>query len=188
MDELQKIKEDKEALKELKNKEIEAFDQENLILLYDLLDTYLALDIEAESIDRLYQKILEIAFERLTEKLTQGEVFDLTHEEDLYTARAIYEHALERWDAKDFKGANELFLVMSYLVQEDSIKKSLLVGLGLTAQKKSLDHFIEHFVDKEGLGEESFFFNALLPFADNYLKENAALIEEELAKIRKLAR
>ena len=184
---IDRIKEDKEALAQLKAKEKEAFEQEDLVLLYDLLDTYLALDIEAESIDRLYQKILEIAFDRLADKLTQGEAFDLSDETDRYTARAIYEHALERWDAKDYKGANELFLVLSYMIEEENIKKSLLLSLGLTAQKKSLDHFIEEYVDRSAIEEESFFFNALRPNADNYLTANAKLIERELEKIRKLA-
>jgi len=179
------IREDPKLRQELKRKEEEALKRGDLVTLYDLLDTYLALDIEDESVDRLYEKILELAFDRLSEKLTEGEIFDLSRPEELATARAIYEHALERWDRGEFVGAKELFLVLSYMIDDPSIRKSLLLSLALTAQRESLDHFLQEFVDRSRLDEESLFFNALLPSADNYLAEKSDLIERELERVRK---
>ena len=183
---IERLKNDKELLQELQAKKQEALKSGDIVRLYELLDTFLLLELD-EDIDTIFQKILEVAFDALANKLTQGESFDLSNEFDLNVARAVYEHALERWDSKDFKGANELFLVLSYLLDDESIKKSLLVSLGLTAQKEPLERFLDEFVDREKLSGESYFFNALKSKADNYLKEHATLIENELQKARNWA-
>ena len=185
---LTRLKMDKEFLKELETKKEEAIKNEDIVKLYDVLDTYLALDINEEDIDLLYQKILEIAFDRLADMLTKGEVFDIKNEKDLYTARAIYEHALERWDKNDFKGANELFLLLSYLIPEEKVQRGMFLALGATAKKIFLDDFIEEFIDKSNLNEESFFFDSFTKKGEQFLKDESDLINKELKKIEKLSR
>ena len=184
---LTRLKMDKEFLKELENKKNEAIKEEDIVKLYDVLDTYLALDLNEDEIDILYQKILEIAFDKLADMLTNGEIFDLKKDSDLYTARAIYEHALERWDRKDFKGANELFLLLSYLIQEEDIQRGMFLALGATAKKISLDQFIDKFIDKSRLSEESFFFDKFTKEGERFLKDESSLINSELKKIEKLS-
>jgi len=184
---LTRLKMDKKFLKELKTKKEEAIKNENIVDLYDILDTYLVLDLDEEDIDLLYQKILEIAFDKLADILTKGKIFNFLKEEDKFIARAIYEHALERWDRADFKGANELFLILSYLIDDKKIQKGMFLALGATATKISLDDFIEKFVDKENLSEDSIFFDSLTKQADEFLQKNSDLINSELKKIEKLS-
>jgi len=175
-----------ELLKELRKKREVAVKEGDIVGLYDVLDAYLAMDLEGEEIDELYELILQNAFDKLADKLTRGERFDLENEVDVYSARAIYEHALERWDSKDFKGANELFLVLSYLV-EGSIQKSMILGLALTAKRVGLDEFLNDFVDRKALDESSLFFDRFTAKADRFLSENSLLVESELKKIDKIA-
>ncbi len=183
---IEKLKKDKELLEELKTKKEQALKSGDIEELYDLLDTFLLLDRD-EEVDELYQKILEVAFDRLSMMLTTGQKFDFGDPKQRFIARAIYEHALERWDRKDFKGANELFLVLSYIVP-DSLQEAMLLPLGLTAKRIELDEFIERYVNKEALDEESFFFDKLTDNAKEFLQKEQRLIEEELQKAKKWAR
>ena len=159
--------------------------EENIQKLYELLDTALQEDWEDEAIDELYQKILELSFDRLADKLTGGERFDLRDPMDLYSARGVYEHALERWESGDFKGAKELFLVLSFLMPV-RYKESMLLGAGMCAKEISLERFLEEFVDQERIDEESFFLEYLTPKAKEFLAKNQELIQRELQELEKL--
>ena len=183
---LTRLKMDKEFLQNLESERTSALQKGDIVKLYDVLDTYLALDMDDEKIDELYGAILQQAFDDLADMLSQGKRFDFAKESDFYTARAIYEHALERWDAKDFKGANELFLVLSFIVPED-FQEAMLLPLGLTAKKTSLERFIQEYVDQAALGEDSFFFDCFTPKAKEFLVQNSDQIDKELKKIEKLA-
>lgn len=181
-----RLKMDKEFLENLEQTKHEAIKKGDIVKLYEVLDTYLALDKD-EEIDEVYQNILRIAFDRLADMLTNGQVFNLSNQEDLNTARAIYEHTLERWDRKDFKGANELFLILSYIIQDEKLQKGMFLGLGATAKKISLDDFINDFIDKEKLDENSLFFDKYTKKADEFLENERTLINKELKKIEKLS-
>jgi len=180
---IEKLKKDKELLQELQAKKQEALKSGDIARLYELLDTFLLLELD-EDIDTIFQKILEVAFDDLVERLSEGRGFDLRNEFDLNVARAIYEHALERWDSKDFKGAKELFGVLSYMIEDEAITKGLMVAFGLAAKKEPLERYIEEFVDRNKVDEESYFFNVFDEKADNFLNKNANLIEKELAALR----
>jgi len=184
---LTRLKMDKDFLNNLEKEKKEALKNEDIVKLYDVLDTYLALDMDEEDIDLLYQKILERAFDILADMLTKGEVFDLSKEKDQYSARAIYEHALERWDRNDFKGANELFLILSYIITEEDIQRGMFLALGLSSKKVSLDDFIQNYVDQSKLSEDSFFFDKFTKKGEEFLKKESSLIKDELKKIEKLS-
>lgn len=183
---LARLKIDKEFLENLEKTKDEAIKKSDIVKLYEVLDTYLALDKD-EDIDSVYENILRVAFDRLAEMLADGKVFNLSNQEDLNTARAIYEHALERWDRKDFKGANELFLILSYIILDENLQKGMFLGLGATAKKISLDDFINSFIDKDKLDENSIFFDKYTKKADEFLENERALINKELKKIEKLS-
>ncbi len=182
---IEKLKNDKELLAELQAKKQKALKSGDIVELYDLLDTFLLLDKDDE-VEELYQKILEVAFDELSEMLTSGSKFDFGDRRQKYIARAIYEHALERWDSRDFKGAGELFLVLSYTVPQ-ALQEAMMLPLGLTAKRVGLDEFINHYVDKEGLDEESFFFDRLTDNAKEFMARNEKLIQSELEKAKKWA-
>ncbi len=182
---IEKLKNDKEFLQNLQKQKDEALKSKDIVKMYDVLDTMLALDQKDEDIDTLYQNILEVAFDRLADMLTSGERFDFEKEEDAYTARAIYEHALERWDNRDFKGSSELFMVLSFLVPQ-KLQEAMLLALAATIKKISLDTFLQEFIDRSNIDEESFFFDAFTPKARDFFVQNQKLIDEELKKVEKL--
>jgi len=184
---LAKLKIDKEFLKELERKEEEALQSGKISHMYDVLDTLLALDMEAERIDRLYSKILETAFDALAEYLASFRHFDLSKEVDLYTVRAIYEHALERYDEGDFKGAKELFLILSLVVDDEEFKKAMLLHTAAAASSIDLNTFLQKFVDHSKLDENSFFFTVFTKEAEDFMEKNRDTIEKELENLKKLA-
>ncbi|BCD62570.1 hypothetical protein NitYY0826_C1448 [Nitratiruptor sp. YY08-26] len=183
---IEKLKQDREFLQNLEEQKRSALRSKDIVKMYDVLDTMLALDMEEENIDLLYQNILETAFDTLTQMLTEGQKFDFHKEFDEYVARAIYEHALERWDRGERKGAKELFLVLSFLVPQN-YKDAMFLSLVATAKGMSLDEFLNNFVAKEKIEEESFFFDKFTDNAKKFLKENEKTLDEELKKAEKLA-
>ena len=180
---IKRLKEDRAFLEELKQKKMQALKSGDIVNLYDLLDTMLLLDMD--EVDELYSHILQIAFDALAEKLTKGERFNFNDERELYIARAVYEHALERWDSEDLKGAKELFLVLSFMVPEN-YQKGILLALGATAKGIELDIFLDEFIDKEKLNEDSFFFDKFTPKAEEFLAKEQMVVKRELAQIEKL--
>ncbi len=182
---IEKLKNDKEFLAELERTKEEALKAKDIVKMYDVLDTMLALDMEGEDIDALYEEILRTAFDRLAAMLTDGEKFDFSKEYDEYVARAVYEHALERWDRRDFKGAKELFLILSFLVPE-KFQEAMFIPMVAAAKQMELDRFLDEFVDKEAIEEESFFLDRFTPEAKKFIEKNRKLIEEELKNVEKL--
>ena len=156
---------------------------ETLQELYALLDRFLAEDVEAEALDEVYEKIMDLSFARLGDLLVEGERFDLKNPEDLFALRGVYEHALQRWDEGDFRGAAELFGVLAHMVDDEELKKSFLLSLALAAQKESMDRFLDEFVDLQNA--RGFFFVPRKEKAEEYLKKHSRLIESELEKIRR---
>ena len=182
---IEKLKNDKEFIAQLQKTKEEALKTKDIVKMYDVLDTMLALDLEDEDIDALYEEILRTAFDRLANMLTDGEKFDFTKEYDEYVARAVYEHALERWDRRDFKGAKELFLILSFLVPQN-YQEAMLTPMAAAATQMELDRFLEEFVDKEAIEEESFFLDRFTSEAKKFVEKNRKLIEEELKNVEKL--
>jgi len=181
---IEKLKQDKEFMEQLEERRLEACRNNDIKELHDLLDTYLYLDMDAEEIDLLFREILDIAFDRLAHMLSDGEKFDFSNEFDLYTARAVYEHALERWNNENFKGANELFLLLSYMTPRN-FKKAMILPLGLTAKKIPLNQFLEEYIDTTKLNENSFFLDTLNSKAKKFIAEHRELIQKELEKTKK---
>jgi len=184
---IEQLKQNKEFLQQLEERKLEACRKSDIKELHDLLDTYLLLDLDAEVIDEIYREILDIAFDRLAHMLSYGEKFDFSNTQDLYTARAVYEHALERWNNENFKGANELFLVLSYMTPRN-FKKAMILPLGLTAKKITLNQFLQEYIDTSKINKDSFFFDTLNSKAKKFIAENKDLIQKELEKTKKWSR
>ncbi len=182
---IEKLKKDKEFLQNLQDEKQKALKSKDIVKMYDLLDTMLALDLDDEDIDRLYEAILEVAFDRLGDMLMEGRKFDFSQEIDKYTARAMYEHAIERWDRRDFKGAKELFGVLSFLVPQ-KWQEAMALPLVATAKKMELDTFLQKFVDKEKIDDESIFLDSFTDNAKKFFAQNSEVFQQELAKMEKM--
>ncbi len=185
---LTRLKIDPKFTENFENSLSEALKSSDIVALYEVLDISLALDRSGEEIDSVYMKILELTFDFLASKLSKAERFDLNSQKELLYARAVYEHALERWDSSDFKGAGELFTILSFMLDDERLKKSMLLSMGLCAKGESLDNFLQKYVDHDSLDQNSVFFDKLTPEADLFLNRESSLIERELAKIEKIAR
>jgi hypothetical protein len=73
--------------------------------------------------------------------------------EDLATARAIYEHGIQRYSENDKKGAKEIFLVLNYTIDHAELKDAMMVHAAAVMAGNSFEDFIENLVDVEGVNE-----------------------------------
>ena len=72
-------------------------------------------------------------------------------EEQRATARAIYEHGIQRYSENDAKGAKEIFLVLSHMIDDDELKDAMMVHAAAVMAGYSFDDFIEKLVETEGI-------------------------------------
>ena len=183
------LKNNPEFMMQLRNKEDEAVKQKDVQGMYEVLDTAVMLDLGAERLDRLYTEILQTAFDRLGQKLTDRTFFDIASDEDLYTMRGIYEHGIERWSENDFKGAKEIFLILHYLADDATISEAMMPHIAASASQTSLDDFIDELVDTERPNDHerySFFLTNFKPSVEGFLQEKAQALEEALAELDNL--
>jgi hypothetical protein len=187
---------DIEALK--KNEEFMA----NLVLLeeemneeksiqkgYQLLDTLLLVSEDEEKINDVFTFILREAFDRLAEYLSQQKGFDLSKEEELFTARAIYEHAIERYSENDMKGAKELFQVLHYMVDAEQLKDAMMVHAVSVMQGKDFDTFIEKVADTDQYDVDdklAYFLKNFRIDTAKFLDENRGLVEKAKEELKVL--
>lgn len=81
---------------------------QNIEMMYEILDTMLVLDLEEEKTNKIYEEILKVATLNLEEKLEKNELLKLENI-DFLTIRAFYELAIEKWSNSDFELAKALF-------------------------------------------------------------------------------
>ena len=68
---------------------------QNIEMMYEILDTMLVLDLEEEKTNKIYDEILKVATLNLEEKLEKNELLKLENI-DFLTIRAFYELAIEK--------------------------------------------------------------------------------------------
>lgn len=148
---VEELKKDPEFLANIKKLQEESKAEQSIAKGYQLLDAQLIIEAPEEEINETFSFIVNHAFDRLAEYLTSGRSFDMTDSEDIATARAIYEHAIQRYSENDEKGAKEMFLVLHHTVGHDALKEALMVHACVTMSGKSFDAFIEEIVDVEAV-------------------------------------
>ena len=120
-EELHRARTDSEFLAYLKEKEEEVLETKSISGLYEVLDTFLVLDIEEARINRVYEEILKVAFDKIEDRLKQNQKLTLEGD-DIFFVRSFYEHAIEKWSMQNYDGACELFFILTHIV-EDKINK-----------------------------------------------------------------
>ena len=183
------LKNNPEFMMQLKNKEDEAVKAKNVQGMYEVLDTSVMLDLSGERLDRIYTEILQTVFDRLADKLTKEEFFDIHDPEDLYTLRGIYEHGIERWSEEDFKGAKEIFLILHYTANDETLSQAMMPHIAAAASRMKLDDFIDELVDTKNANDPeiySFFLTNFKPSVEGFMKEKATVLEEALGELEKL--
>jgi len=173
-------KNDPEFEQKLNELEANAFKSEQLTNLYEVLDILSGTDSNEERINKIYQSILEIALEHLANKLEAKETFKLEDENELYTLRALYEYAINHYSNNDYKGASELFLMLSILTEEPSIKFTMQLHAVASAEHLKFEDFVDTYIDIETLqnDENAIFMDRFKDGAQEYVNSKSSTLQK----------
>lgn len=178
---LEALKTNEEFLNNLKNIEAEMKAENSIAKGYQLLDAKLLLEAPEDEINEIFTFIVNTAFDVLADRLTQHRGFDMNEYEDLATARAIYEHGIQRYSENDKKGAKEIFLILHYTMQTPELKDAMMIHACAVIAGHSFDDFIENLVDVSGVDESdatAFFIQTFVQPTDILLNMFAKQVQE----------
>jgi len=177
-----------EFLKFLEEQEVKAKEEKNIGELYQVLDTLLVLNLDENRIHSVYQEILKIAFDQVEDRLANGKKLSLD-DNDIYFVRSFYEHAIEKWSVENFKGAKELFFVLTQIIEDETLQEAMSVHMVATAKEIDIDTFYQDaVVDSDNLEDERYGY-FIIDFNYNkeeYLNENSDLIKELYNELKHL--
>ena len=186
---VEELKKDPEFLANIKRLEQECKAEQSIAKGYQLLDAQLIIEAPEDEINEIFTFIVNNAFDRLAQKLTDSQKFDMNDAEDLATARAIYEHGIQRYSENDKKGAKEIFLVLHYTLEHEELKDAMMVHAAAVMAGHSFDDFIENLVDVEGVNEHdplAFFIQTFSQPTDILLTMFAKQVKEAKEELRVL--
>lgn len=146
---IEALKRDKDFLENLKRLETDMHSQNSIAKGYQLLDAKLVIGAEEDDINDVFTFIVNTAFDRLAQKLTEPSKFDMSDPEEWATARAIYEHGIQRYSENDKKGAKEIFLVLYHMITIENVKEAMMIHACAVMAGHSFDYFIENLADVE---------------------------------------
>jgi len=187
-EELNEARTNPDFLKYIKEKEKESLDNKDIAQLYEVLDTLLVLDLNDENrINKVYEEILKISFDKIQERLQKKEKLSLDTE-DIYFIRSFYEHAVEKWSVDDYNGAKELFFILTRIVEDEFLIDIFNIHFINTSKNIDMDKFYEDVdMEKEPLKESYGYFISNFNFdTKEYLNSNISLITEEYEKLKHL--
>lgn len=178
---LQEARTNPEFLKYLKTKESEVIKNEDLAGLYDVLDNLLILDLDENRINKVYETLLKVAFEKIEARLSNDNGKLSLMNEDIYFIRAFYEHAIEKWSMGNFEGAKQLFFILTQIVEDKKLSNSIKVHLLAVTKQLDMDEFYEQQVSKTQIENSEQYGYFIINFnfdTQNYLDDNKKLFEE----------
>lgn len=150
---VEELKKDPEFLAKIQRLETECKEEQSIAKGYQLLDAQLIIEAPEEEINEIFTFIVNAAFDRLAEKLSTFQTFNMGNDEDIATARAIYEHGIQRYSENDVKGAKEIFLILSHSIEKNTLKDAMLLHAAVALSGISFDDFIEKYVDVSNVEE-----------------------------------
>ena len=134
--------------------EKEMQEQNSIAKSYQLLDIRLAMEEGEDAVNEIFTFIVNRAFDVLSEYLTEHKKFNLSNPEEYATARAIYEHGIQRYSEKDMKGAKEIFLVLYHQIEEPEIHDAMMIHAAAVMEGIDFETFIDEFADVTHLNPE----------------------------------
>ena len=143
-EEIEALKNDPQFQENLKMLEKEMREQESIARGYQLLDAKLVTEAPEDEVNEIFTFIVNKAFDNLAQKLSEKQKFDLGNPEEWATARAIYEHGIQRYSENDLKGAKEIFLVLHHLIEHSEISDAMMVHAAALMAGHDFDSFIEN--------------------------------------------
>jgi len=186
---VEELKKDPEFLANIKRLEVECKEEQSIAKGYQLLDAQLIIEAPEDDINEIFTFIVNNAFDRLAQKLTDSKNFDMNDAEDLATARAIYEHGIQRYSENDKKGAKEIFLVLNYTIDHEELKDAMMVHAAAVMAGHTFEDFIENLVDVSDVNENdplAFFIQTFAQPTDILLTMFAKQVKEGKEELRVL--
>jgi len=170
---VEELKKDPEFLANIKRLEEECRDEQSIAKGYQLLDAQLVIEAPEDDINEIFTFIVNTAFDRLAEYLSTHQSFDIVNNiEERAIARAIYEHAIQRYSENDQKGAKEMFLVLHHTINHEEIKDAMMIHACAVMAGNSFESFIEDMVDVSGIDET----DPLAFFIQSFVQPNDILL------------
>ena len=177
-----------EFLNYLEQTEKDAIETENIEALYEVLDSLLILDLDENRINKVYENILRISFEKIGELLNKDCKLSLENEE-LFYVRSFYEHAIEKWSYGQTKNAKELFFVLSNIITDEKLIDSLQIHIIACSKGMDLDTFYHKKVDAASAFDDEKYGYFIINFqfdTKSYLKDNSDILIEEFKNLKHL--
>ncbi len=150
---IEALKKDENFINDLKKLEDEMRSQGSIDKGYKLLGTKLAIEAGEDEINEIFTFIVNQAFDVLADYLTKHKGFNLNDPEELATARAIYEHGIQRYSENDIKGSKEIFLVLHHTIEDNDLKDAMMIHACAVMAGHSFDNFIENLADTSSIDE-----------------------------------
>lgn len=188
---IEELKKDETFLANLKMLEKEMVDENSIAKGYQLLDANLIIEAGEDEINEIFTFIVNTAFDKLAENLSIQKAFNMNDTEDLATARAIYEHGIQRYSENDKKGAKEIFLILYHTVNHQALKDAMMVHVCAVMAGHSFDDFIENFVDVDAVDVQdplAFFIQTFTQPTDVLLTMFAKYAQEAKEELKVLAK
>jgi hypothetical protein len=182
---LEEARTNPDFLKYLETKEVEVIENEDLVGLYDVLDNLLILDLDDNRINKVYETILKVAFEGVEDRLNDGSKLELLNE-DIYFIRAFYEHAIEKWSNGDFDGAKALFFILSRIIEDKKLVRSIKVHLLACAKSLDMDEFYKTQVSTTQMEDDEAYGYFIINFnfdTKEYINNNKELFGDLLEEL-----
>lgn len=179
---IETLKRDPEFQENLKTLEEEVKQSDSLAKAYQLLDAKLAIEANEDEINELFQRVVSEGFNRVSEAISKGGELDLSNPEDWAAARAIYEHAIERFSSNDTKAAQELFLALHYLITHPEVKEAMMVHAAAVGKGYSFDDFF----NKLTKVDDSDFNDPMAVFTTDFVQPMDILLEMMKDEVDKL--
>ena len=187
-EEIIKASTDPEFLGYLEVREKDVLKSKNISGLYEVLDSLLILDLQEERINKIYETILIVAFDSIEKKLKEKSKLTLDND-DLYYIRAFYEHSIEKWSRDDYKGAKELFFILSQIIEDETLLSAINIKLLACNAKEDMELFYDEKIQHEQEEREEKYAYFLLDFKFDtkaYLVENTKTLEKIYEELKPL--
>ncbi len=144
---VEELKKDPEFLANIKRLEEECREEESIAKGYQLLDAQLVIEADEDEINEIFTYIVNTAFDKLSQYLVEHRSFNMNDEEEKAIARAIYEHAIQRYSENDAKAAKEMFLVLHHTIDHQELKDAMMIHAAAVMSGMGFDDFIDNLVD-----------------------------------------
>ena len=177
-----------EFLAYLEHREKEVRESKSISGLYEVLDTLLVLDLDEERINRVYEEILKVSFDNIEKRLENKKKLSLDNE-DIYYIRSFYEHGVEKWSMNNFKGAKELFFILTQIIEDEKLVDSIAIHMLACAREMDMDSFYEEKVIHEQPNSEDKYGYFIMNYqfdTKKYLQESSNLLEEQFEQLKHL--